>query len=230
MMENINICYTREDIQTLSERASKYGPLRNKLSLKIKEFLQNHKYDWFLDNGTLLAAYRDNGKMIAWDDDFDMGVFFPNYPTDPCLVQKDGRKEKLLQQLNTFLEGTVYKARPVSLNKENLDFDYAEKIEIYDPLYGTKPFRASNYYHVSLDIQFYTCVENDVMICLHGSEGHLRCPLSAIFPTSKKLRYEGEWYQVPNDTLTFLESKYGYLGYDCKYNVETHLYEKSETK
>ena len=195
-------------------------------SLKVREFFQLHtEYDWFLDNGTLLAAYRDNGKMLDWDDDFDVGIVFPGYPTKPSLIQKDGRRDKLLNQLNKFLEGSAYKARAVKFNKENPNHDYAEKIEVYDPSYGTKPLRATNYHHVSLDIQFYSNVENDLVISLHVLEDHARYALSTLLPPTN-LQYEGEWYPAPRDTLAYLTAKYGYLGNDCTYNETTKLYEK----
>ena len=219
--DSVNGYYKRDEMGMLSELASKYGPLRNKIALKIRKFFKQYdEYDWFLDNGTLLAAYRDNGNMIPWDDDFDIGVFLPNYQTE-----SDCRKKKLIKELQKFLEGTVYKVRSVKFNKDNPDYDYAEKIEVYDPSHGTKPLRSTNFHHVNLDLQIYTCVDNDIMIGLHASEGHLRCPLSAILPT-KLINYEGELYPSPHDSLTYLKSKYGYLGHDSTFNVKTNLYEK----
>jgi phosphorylcholine metabolism protein LicD len=44
------------------------------LGLYASKILEQLKVVWWLDTGSLLGAYRD-GKMIAHDDDFDIGVY-----------------------------------------------------------------------------------------------------------------------------------------------------------
>eukprot|EP00330_Aristerostoma_sp_ATCC50986_P002922 CAMPEP_0114585280 /NCGR_PEP_ID=MMETSP0125-20121206/8884_1 /TAXON_ID=485358 ORGANISM="Aristerostoma sp., Strain ATCC 50986" /NCGR_SAMPLE_ID=MMETSP0125 /ASSEMBLY_ACC=CAM_ASM_000245 /LENGTH=82 /DNA_ID=CAMNT_0001780321 /DNA_START=77 /DNA_END=325 /DNA_ORIENTATION=- len=66
--------------EQLIEAAKKYGPMRNELGLKVKDFLERWELTkglWFLESGTLLGAWR-NGKMIPHDDDLDMGVYISN--------------------------------------------------------------------------------------------------------------------------------------------------------
>lgn len=50
-----------------------YGKDRMKVALIVKELLNRFEpsLTWFLDNGTLLGAYR-SGSFIAHDDDFDI--------------------------------------------------------------------------------------------------------------------------------------------------------------
>ena len=41
----------------------------------VKEILDESGIDYWLDNGTLLGAFRD-GKIIEWDRDIDFGAWY----------------------------------------------------------------------------------------------------------------------------------------------------------
>ena len=75
MSHNVNSWSThhKKTYEEMCEETKKYGPLRVKLALHVKEILNKLKCTWWLDTGNLMGAYR-NGKMIPHDDDFDIAI------------------------------------------------------------------------------------------------------------------------------------------------------------
>ena len=54
-----------------------YGKPRLELALHLKKILNSLDIIWFIENGTLLGAYR-NSKFIKHDDDFDIAILYKN--------------------------------------------------------------------------------------------------------------------------------------------------------
>jgi len=226
-----------------------YGPKRNDLSKLIREYFQTEapEYTWFIDNGTLLASYRENGRMIPHDDDFDIGVYIQEFTPE--------RVATLARQIQAWLP-EHFKVRTIKMDEQNPDYDYADKIEVYDPSFGKKLLRKVDYYHVTVDIQFYSdSGDNTFVRAHHVTETHCKIPVASIVPVRTNCIYENETYNVsttplwcpsfkltnfkkqlnkqrmilgqgPNNPKVYLEAKYGYLGKDAKFNPATKFYEK----
>ncbi len=216
--EQVNIYMKKSDMEKAIKLGKKYGWRRNELAKMIRKFFQQEDYQhyvWFLDNGTLLASYRD-GKMIPHDDDFDVGVYFPVYSQE--------KVNQLFEEIKKWIP-KPYEARLIHLDMKNTDFDYADKIEVYDPTFGKKALRQVDYHHVSMDLQIYSGIKDtDQVIPHHESEQHCRIPVDSIIPVTRT-RYEGESYPAPRNTKTYLEAKYGYIGPNAKFNPVTKFYE-----
>mgnify|MGYP001030261023 CR=1 FL=1 len=64
---------TLDNYNDKCEETKKYGHYRLVLGFYCAKTLTDLNAKWWLDAGNLLGAYRD-GKMIAHDTDFDIGV------------------------------------------------------------------------------------------------------------------------------------------------------------
>ena len=123
------------------------GPQRLELALFLKHNILNTlDHPWFIENGTLLGAWR-NGKFIKHDDDFDYAILI-NTKNDADTIY-----EKMLQGL----KNTKYSLRLVDT--------YCDKIEVYDESYGKynligKQYNNNDYHYVTIDLQFYTRKDN----------------------------------------------------------------------
>lgn len=75
MSQNVNSwsTVTTKNYEQKCLDTKKYGPHRVQLGVYAKELLDSLNCKWWLDTGNLMGAYRD-GKMVAHDDDFDIGV------------------------------------------------------------------------------------------------------------------------------------------------------------
>ena len=101
-----------------------------------------------MDNGTLLGAVRDAGVMLPHDDDFDTGVYFPEY-TDELLTQ-------LHDEIKAWLP-SPYNLRIVRWDRTGRCANkWCDKIEVFDPTYGKKTLdrgEGTDFHHVTVDIQ-----------------------------------------------------------------------------
>ena len=119
----------------------KYGKQRLELAIYLRDnILDKYKNNYFIENGTLLGAYR-NRQFIPHDDDFDFTFLLNN-----------------LEEINDF-----YNYINENLNKKykcRLIKTYAHKLEIYDESYGNynligPQYNNNDYHYVTIDIQFY---------------------------------------------------------------------------
>ena len=188
-----------------------YGDERLKLAL----FVKNNIFpfidaDWFLENGTLLGAWRDS-KFIKHDDDFDVAV----------IINNKSDVKQLLNIINTNLEKTKYKARLIET--------YALKIEIYDESYGkyklvSDKYNGADFHYVTLDLQFY--LKNNT----HYEKLYYIAPLKLLFAHNtllppSQIILEGKSFNAPANVENFLQQQYGSLAPNATYNSTTGLYE-----
>ena len=193
----------------------RYGKERLELAMFVRDKILDHlSIPWTIENGTLLGAWR-NGKYILHDDDFDIALFF-DYDPIPVMPDLTNRIKQLLP--------ANYEARMVT--------SYTQKIEIFDPSYGeytllSPEYQQAPYHHVTVDLQFYQR-HNDVYKIMQEPRTRLVTIAHAdVFPIGS-IELEGETFQAPGNTVSFLKSIYGSLSPNAKFNLKTGLYEDCE--
>jgi phosphorylcholine metabolism protein LicD len=188
-----------------------YGVQRLTLATYLRDNILNQlDYTWFIENGTLLGAWR-NGSFIPHDDDFDIAI----------LVNNQADIDKITDFINTSL---------ISQYQSRLVTTYATKIEVFDPTYGKylllgEKYNKSDYHYVTLDIQFYMKTGS------HYKTMYYISPITELFdPTiltpTGKIQLEGESFPTPGDIEAFLKIKYGSLSPKAKFNKISGLYEE----
>ncbi len=192
----------------------KYGEQRLELAVYLKNnILNDMKNEWFIENGTLLGAWR-NGTFIPHDDDFDMVILIDTLNDIKIIYEKINKK----------LINTKYKARLIS--------EYAYKIEIYDESYGDykligKAYNGANYHYVTLDLQFYVKVNENqykYLYFINPSNSSFIFDKDLLLPV-KKIKLENEYFNAPSKIKNFLEKHYGSLDPNASYNSKTGYYE-----
>ncbi len=190
-----------------------YGPQRLALAVHLRDdVLPFIKKSFFIENGTLLGAWR-NGKFIPHDDDFDYGVLLDNNHDE-----KDSIKS-ILKIIQSKLR-PCYECRLVST--------YADKIEVYEPALGSyqlsPKYGGADYHYVTVDLQFYrTTADNkhEQMYYLGASPPVLE---SVVILPQGEIVLEEETFPAPNQTHEFLVANYGSLDPAAKYNSKTGKY------
>ena len=120
---------------------NKFGIPRLELAVYLRDNVLNQlDKQNFIENGTLLGAYRNN-KFIDLDDDFDFGIL---------LTFKEEIYE--IQDKISKLLPSKYKCRLIK--------SYCLKLEIYQPSFGSykllgPKYNGADYHYVTIDIQSY---------------------------------------------------------------------------
>lgn len=186
-----------------------YGIPRLKLAKCVcNEILNKLKLKWFIENGTLLGAWRNN-KFIIHDDDFDIGMIIDNIDDIKNIYNKI--KDNLPDYYDLRIIDT-----------------YCNKIEIFDASFGKynllgPKYNNSDYHYVTLDLQFYL-KENEKCIQLyHISPSKVIIDIDDILPTNKII-FENENFNCPNNIDKFLKAHYGSLSKNAKYCEKTGKY------
>ena len=186
-----------------------YGKQRLELAIYLKnKILPKINNKWFIENGTLLGAYRNN-KFIDHDDDFDYAI---------C-IDDIKNTELIFNKINKLLNNK-YKCRLIS--------SYALKIEIYDDTYGkyllSKKYKGSDYHYVNIDLQFYLKINNnEYKLLYYINPFDFIIHKKYLFPLSK-IKLENNIFPCPNDILYYLIQKYGNIKYGAKYDNKTGKY------
>jgi phosphorylcholine metabolism protein LicD len=189
----------------------KYSEERMKLAVFLRDSVFVHLPNTiFIENGTLLGAWR-NSKFIDLDDDFDFGI----------LIDSKSEISHILESIRDRLPEN-YKCRRVD--------SYADKIEIYEPIFGdytlTGPdYNNKNYHYVTVDLQFYLKQDSGQYRWMYYISNPISIDISLLEPCGEIL-LEGETFKCPNKIEEFLTLHYGYLGEDAVYSEETKLYKK----
>ena len=187
-----------------------YGEYRIKLALYLRNKILNLiKNENFIENGTLLGAWRNN-KFIAHEDDFDFAILINDLYEIP----------KIYKIISDNIDNK-YNFRLVK--------NYANKIEVYDPKFGKyildgKNYNNANFHNVTVDLQFYLKHDNCYK-CLYHRQPKEFIKEDILLPL-KKIMLEGSSFNCPNNTKKFLEINYGCLEKDVRYCEDTGLYHK----
>ena len=88
MQFNIHGNIAEHNLDKRYEETKKYGPIRVKISRDVVMAMDQLGWVWSLEGGNLMAAYRDGGKMLPHDDDFDFWVFTEEINLETAHEQK----------------------------------------------------------------------------------------------------------------------------------------------
>ena len=192
----------------------KWGTERLKLAVTVKDILNKLKLTWFIDNGTLLGAWR-SGKFIKHDDDFDIGLYVPEYTR---------KYAKSLSDIITLILPSPYKCRQVT--------SYCDKLEIYDPTCGNyilqeDIYDGANFHFVTIDLQFYMNDPSNKSTSRILHKFNFQKMLdSDILSESSQITLEGVAFNAPIKPEEYLKTVYGYLGKDYCYDPLIGLFIK----
>tara|TARA_B100001248_G_C27259755_1_gene397882 strand:- start:125 stop:748 length:624 start_codon:yes stop_codon:yes gene_type:complete len=186
-----------------------YGKQRLELAIHLCEILNNLNINWFIENGTLLGAYRNN-KFIPHDDDFDIAILYQNNIDDNIKKDMLNIKSKLSRKYDIRLVDT-----------------YTKKLEVFNPSFGKyklvkEYYNNADFHHVTVDLQAYI-LKNNKYKSLH-SHSDVRHSFSEIFPF-QKIVLENTIFQAPNNVEKILKNTYGSIDENAKYNSKTGKYE-----
>jgi hypothetical protein len=186
-----------------------YGKYRLELAVFLRDnILNNIKNKWFIENGTLLGAWRNN-KFIIADDDFDIGMLIDNKEDIP----------KIYNYIKNLLP-KKYDCRII--------YNYCNKIEVYEPKYGNyilqgSTYNKSDYHYVTIDLQFYLKNDNKYKQLYFIRPFDINFNQDILLPL-KEITVENEIFPCPNKTEELLIINYGSLDPNAKYSKNTGLY------
>ena len=191
-----------------------YGDQRLELAIYLKNHvlkdIENH---WFIENGTLLGAYRNN-KFIDHDDDFDMAM----------LIEDRKEMDVIFKKIKSLLP-KKYDCRFVS--------SYCDKIEIFEHKFGKynldkepkELYKDVDYHYVTVDLQFY--LKNDhnefYSILYYTLPQQYEFHHEFLLPL-KNIEVENHDFPCPGDIVKTLKVIYGSIHPDAKYNKDTCKY------
>lgn len=189
----------------------KYGSQRLELAVYLKQNILNSlNLPWFIENGTLLGAWR-NGKFIAHDDDFDFAILINSKKEIPAIFEK----------IKASLQNSKFKLRLIET--------YSDKIEVYDESYGKyfllgNQYDNNDYHYVTIDLQFYI-KENERYTKLYYANPFTYTFNDKIILPLTSIELENEVFNAPAKIEQFLIENYGSLDPNASYNSKTGLYE-----
>ena len=188
----------------------KYGIPRLELASYLRDNILN-KLDksYFIENGTLLGAYR-NQKFIPHDDDFDYGILI------------DLKEE--MYDLNLKISNLLTKKYQCRI----ID-SYCLKIEIYQPSFGKysllgPKYNSADYHYVTVDLQAYLKQDKSYKVLYYINPFDIIIKKNDILPL-EKIKLEGEYFNCPKNIVNFLELHYGSIDPKAKYNAVSCKYE-----
>lgn len=185
-----------------------WGKQMMALAVTLRDNVLPKTYNFFIENGTLLGAFRD-GNLIPHDDDFDFGV----------IISDISEIDFVYNYISDHLP-EPYCIRRIS--------SYADKLEVYDPTYGAykligEHYHGADFHYVTVDIQFHLQT-GPLCKCLYRQPGtQWKFPISMVYPLSQ-LSIEGETFNGPRYPKDLLELRYGCIEKDAVYDPKSGLY------
>ena len=183
-----------------------WGSKRMELAITLRDLVLPKDLDWFIENGSLLGAFR-SGKFIPHDDDFDTGAI---------IVDMDNI-ENIYRCIQDKLP-LPYKARRIS--------SYADKIEVYDPSYGSymlEGYDGADFHYVTVDVQFHLLGDSGICKALYRRGNQYEFKLEDSLPTSE-ISLEGESFPCPKNPEKLLLTRYGSIREGAVYNPDLKKY------
>jgi len=202
---------TTENEQEVIAANHKIHPQLEELLSVLTDILNSAKIEYWIDQGTLLGAYR-NGKFIARDSDIDIAI------------KNEAQFESLDVLLNSKLPNKYNCERKGSHCK-----GYRIWLKTGGTFKGTFEGREIQWPLVCCDAMFYQYNEQDKTY-VQQYQGFgvdtFFIPEAVIFPLSQ-VKFEGSMYPCPTNTQEYLEFQYGYIGEGANWDPEINRWIKS---
>jgi phosphorylcholine metabolism protein LicD len=195
---------TTENEQEVIAANRKLHPQIEELLSILSDILNSAKIEYWIDQGTLLGAYR-RGKFIARDSDADIAI----------------RNEDHFEALSELLESNLPSAYGWEI-KEDHCRGYRIWLKTGGTFKGTFEGRGIQWPLVCCDAMFYQYNEHDKTYVQQyqgfGVET-LFIPETVIFPLGQ-IEFEKSMYPCPTRVEEYLEIQYGYIGEDAHWDPE----------
>lgn len=174
------------------------------------QLLEQHKIVYWLDCGSALGAYRYGG-IIPWDWDIDIAILLPDHENVKSILSQLDPELYQIQDWSSYSLPNTFLKLLVKKTKNFIDI-----------------------YHYQLDPEkkelAYLYTYRDTPIPLSWKLDELKCTKPVkyedVFPL-KQASFDGLTVWVPNNIVTFLQSKYGEnLEPSNVWSEETRTYQK----
>ncbi len=201
---------TTENEQEVIAANRKIHPQLEKLLSVLSDILNSAKIEYWIDQGTLLGAYR-HGKFIARDSDIDIAI------------KNEDQFDSLPELLKSKLPN-IY----ASERKESHCRGYRIWLKTAGTFKGTFEGREIQWPLVCCDVMFYQYYEQDKTY-VQQYQGFgvdtFFIPKIVIFPLDR-IEFEGSMYPCPNRIEEYLEIQYGYIGEGAFWDPEINRWAK----
>ena len=187
---------TTENEQEVIAANRKIHPQIRELLCVVSDILNAARIEYWIDQGTLLGAYR-SGRFIARDSDADIAI------------RREDQFESLFQLLTSALPGIYGCERKGSHCK-----GYRTWLKTGGTFKGSYEGREIEWPLVACDLMFYQYNTPDKTYVQHYEGfGVNTCffPQAVIFPLGQ-IEFEGSMYPCPAQVKEYLEIQYGYIG------------------
>ena len=202
---------TTENEQEVIAANREIHPKIERLLSVLSDVLNSAKIEYWIDQGTLLGAYR-NGKFIARDSDADLGI----------------ADEEHFEALSELLEANLPSAYGWE-RKGSHCRGYRVWLKSGGTFKGTFEGREIQWPLVVCDVMFYRYSEEDETF-VQEYEGFgvdtIFFPADVIFPLDQ-VEFEGSVYPCPSRLKEYLEIQYGYIGEGAIWNPATDRWVKA---
>ena len=195
---------TTENEQEVIAANHRIHPQVEELLSVLSGLLNSARIEYWIDQGTLLGAYR-HGKFIARDSDADIAI----------------RNEEHFEALPQLLESSLPGAYGWGLKGDHCR-GYKIWLKTGGTFNGTFEGRAIQWPQVVCDVMFYQYNEQD-RAYVQQYQGFgvdtFFFPQAVIFPLDQ-IEFEGSMYPCPNRIEDYLKIQYGYIGEDAFWDPE----------
>jgi len=201
---------TSENEQEVIVANREIHPQIEELLSVLTDILNFAKIEYWIDQGTLLGAYR-HGKFIARDSDVDIAV----------------RNEEHFEALPELLESKLPSEYGWKIKGEHCR-GYKIWLESGGTFNGTFEGRAIQWPRVVCDVMFYKFNgQNKTYVQQYQGFGveTFFIPETMIFPLNQ-IEFEGSMYPCPTRLKEYLEIQYGYIEQDAFWDPEINRWTK----
>ena len=202
---------TTENEQEVIAANRKIHPQLEELLSVLSGILNSAKIEYWIDQGTLLGAYR-HGKFIARDSDIDIAI----------------KNEEQFESLHELLKSKLPNIY-ASERKGSHCRGYRIWLKTGGSFKGTFEGREIQWPLVCCDVMFYQYNEQDKTYVQQyqgfGVDTSF-IPEIVIFPLDR-IEFEGSMYPRPNRIEEYLEIQYGFIGDGAFWDPEINRWVKS---
>lgn len=201
---------TTENEQEVIAANRKIHPQLEELLSVLSGILNSAKIEYWIDQGTLLGAYR-HGKFIARDSDIDIAI----------------KNEEQFDSLPELLKSKLPNIYAIERKKSHCK-GYRIWLKTGGTFKGTFEGREIQWPLVCCDAMFYQYYEQDKTYVQQyqgfGVDTSF-IPEKVIFPLDR-IEFEGSMYPCPNRIEEYLEIQYGYIGEGAFWDPEINRWAK----